>query len=167
MLWRDGSRLAIVAVYQSTAAYKKPREGLTADREFSAYLEKICNEFKSVVICGDLNIPEMNWKNHSFRMRKENSKDQLIHYLDLTSELNLAQSVLEPTRQTNTLEVVFNMPMVDLLITKTVVNPITSDHKHAVHCQVRAEQLKIWTQDDGPTFKLNFHKSDITKLKII
>jgi len=39
--------------------------------------------------------------------------------------------------------------------------------EHAVHCQVRAEQLKIRTQDDGATFKLNFHKTDITKLKII
>ena len=57
--------------------------------------------------------------------------------------------------------------MVDLLVTKSVVNPITSDHEQAVHCQVRAEQLKARTKDDGPAFKLNFHKTDITKLKII
>ena len=97
----------------------------------------------------------MDWKNHSFRMRSQNSKDQLIHYLDFSSEFNLAQSVIErQTRQTNTLEVAFNTPMVDLLVTKTVVNPVTSDHEHAVHCQVRTEILKIRTKGDGPAFKL-------------
>ena len=70
----DGSRLAIVALNWSTATYKKLREGLTADREFSAYLEKICIKFKSAVICRDLNIPEMDWKNHSFRNEKPEFK---------------------------------------------------------------------------------------------
>ena len=56
----DGSRLEIVTVYRSTATYKKPREGQRADREFSAYLEKIGNKFKSIVIYGDLNIHDMD-----------------------------------------------------------------------------------------------------------
>ena len=81
--------------------YRKPSQVVDVDVKMYASLEKTLKNTDAIIL-GDLNLPQINWGDHSFL---ENESRRLIKF---TEDNFLHQYVREPTRGPNILDLIFS-----------------------------------------------------------
>lgn len=127
----NGKTLSVCSFYRPPGS---PRAILT---EFYNVLGSI--EADHLVIGGDFNLPEINWKNHegtNVRLYSTAGKD----IIDLLQNFALTQMVMEPTREGNVLDLLLTTQPAWVKSTLTV--PGISDHK-AVLCEMTVTYEKV------------------------
>ena len=88
---------------------------------------------KQVVLGGDFNLPDIEWRNGSIKPYPQYARCISEKMLDIVDDYNLTQMVHEPTRLENTLDLVFTTHP-DLIENTYVVSGM-SDHS-AVVCDI-------------------------------
>ena len=143
---------------------------------------RVKNKFKNsiFILSGDFNLPDINWKTNTIVGSQYSlSKNQL--FLDLTNDLGLTQTVQEPTRGSNILDIFFINNM--SLINKTSVVSGVSDHEAVViesNLSIKPKkpskrEIKLWNRADidklktdtknfSNLFKNTNHKQDINDM---
>lgn len=100
--------------------YRPPNCSLENTKKILKFLyENIENNF---ILCGDMNIPNINWVDYSFNCQK----GKLL--LDFMFQTNSTQHVTEFTRLSSTLDLIFSSPSNLLSNVKITENFSNSDH---------------------------------------
>ena len=106
--------------------YRRDTKDIKSLTTFQASLRKVCEMKNSqVIVAGDFNLPSWDWSSMTI---KDNPryKQSHIDFIELLADLSVQQMVLEPTRLTNTLDLVLtNAPD---LVPRVEVIPGLSDH---------------------------------------
>jgi len=114
--------------YRFIVCYRPPyydSTALTYLTAFIAVLESLCDINYNVFIVGDFNMPYICWSDLSCFGKQVNFSNIM---LDFVCDHGLTQCVLEPTRNTNILDLVFTGD--PLLVTECVVSPPFMDCDH-------------------------------------
>ena len=141
--------------------------------DFLPILDKVNEKFKEhtqsdLIICGDFNFPHADWSDPDCRRTSEvigDDKIQLNKLLNLTDEYFLQQLITKPTRNQNTLDLMFTN------ITDSPFDCNISEYKTLSDHKV--VELKLHHNDEQPTpeetepntarngyKKYNFYKAD-------
>ncbi len=103
--------------------YRPPSASATATTELCRLLALVCQCQKTVVIVGDLNLPQINWFHYSAL------RNLLCDtFLDFVSSAGLSQLVQSPTRHANLLDLVLTTDQLCVSGVEVVQCFGTSDH---------------------------------------
>ena len=119
--------------------YRPPSSGIESLEMLQESLYKAHNKIpgaKNIVIGGDFNLPDINWKNLSTRPRPQYSNTINDKMIDIVSEHGLTQVVNENTRKNNTLDII--LTTCPDFIDSVQITPGMSDHD-AVVCDIKQE----------------------------
>ena len=89
--------------------YRPPDSDLQYIKEFKRSLQLVqrCNRFDQVIICGDFNIPNIDWSTGTV----SNNNSISNHFTKTVKDFYLCQMVYFPTRGENTLDpILTNIP---------------------------------------------------------
>lgn len=109
-------------------AYRAPDLSLDDCMKLCDEIREVKSKFKNCVfwLSGDFNLPDIDWKSNKI-IGKQYSLSINQLFLDLAQDLGLTQTVHDPTRGTNTLDLFFSNYI--YLISKTSVISGVSDHE--------------------------------------
>jgi hypothetical protein len=101
--------------------YNSPNSSHEEKLELSSQIKEICSNHKDVLLCGDFNFPNINWKTlHA-------NGDAKV-FLDTTMDCFLHQHIYIPTRNNNILDLVLSTEGVEVT-NIAIESPLgTSDH---------------------------------------
>ena len=135
--------------------YRKP--GQTVDEDIKLYnsLNTTINSNKESIIVGDFNLPNINWSNN---IGVESESHRLLDFID---DNFLHQTVTEPTRQSNILDLVISSQE------NLVVNTRTGEHLgNCDHNTVRFDINLPFIQHKNSVLVPNFHEANYSGLSI-
>lgn len=134
--------------------YRSPSSGNDSIIEVQEYLQSRAHNSRLVIV-GDFNLPDIDWKNMSYTSQ---SSETLI---DLILNFTLQQIVLEPTRITEETKTILDLILISgqFPSNKAVVKviPGISDHQIPI-CKLKLG-FSITLRSTVTTVR-NFHKSD-------
>jgi hypothetical protein len=96
-------------------------------------IDRLFSPDTPVLICGDFNLPDINWSIDNFALCSDSTCDGV--FLELYYNRGLRQFVSAPTRLDNTLDLVFCNDHNCLLNPRTAAPFSTSDH-YQVHLDI-------------------------------
>ena len=142
-------------------AYRAPNLSLNLCQQMCDEIAEIKSKFKKSTfwLCGDFNLPDIDWKSNKI-IKHQYSVEINQLFLDLASDLGLYQTVENPTRGNNILDLFFTNNV--NLIKKTSVVPGVSDHEAVVI----ESKLFIKTKKPSNREIRLWDKADETKLKL-
>ena len=132
--------------------YRPPKSNAEADCLLYDEIKSVVNNNNDTIICGDFNLPHINWNNNS-------ADREGMRLLDMVNEVYLNQVVREPTRDNSILDLVFTTD-IDLIdycdIGEHLAN---SDHRLircGINCNVDITENRLLVP--------NYNKADFTKI---
>jgi len=138
--------------------YRQPRTGLDYLEQIKESLTTLHNKDAMVILGGDFNLPDINWKN--VRVNDSSSHASLNQALiNMAADHGLEQTVLAPTFESNTLDLLFtNRPA---FVNRTEILPGICRH-HVVLSEVAVAPTKIKPKPR----RIQLHKrANITAMK--
>ena len=122
-----------------------------------------------IILLGDLNFPEIDWSDTGSRTvcSSGDKKRQIEAVLNLTDDLFLNQLINTPTREENTLDLLFTNITENLYDLKATECKTHSDHR-LLELKLTApnsNQCPLKSSTKLNKNKLNFHKADFDKIK--
>ena len=167
--------------------YRQPDNSLhrSTAKQFSQAISKLSHTINSIgdpspniIVCGDFNLPHINWKDSSTITGATNDEKQMVQLLSsFANEFFMTQIISEPTHyQGNTLDLIFTNNR-DLIYNCEYVSPLRSVSHHklvevATKLDVQIEaasspQKKIRSETiDSPFTTLNFYSDEVDWLSI-
>ena len=112
--------------------YRPPASGerffIEAIEDIAGKIDQIDGKMPNIMLCGDFNMPLIDWRNSSVRGGTREMQRQADKLFEFNSKFCLQQMVLEPTRNNNTLDLFLtNNP--DLVWNIEVDDTVISDHR--------------------------------------
>ena len=142
------------------SAYRAPDLSLDNNKLLCEEIFNVKNKFKKSIfwLSGDFNLPDIDWVSHSITTHQYSTTINQL-YLDLASDLGLSQTVLEPTRGNNILDLFFTNNK-DLIKKSEVISGV-SDHEAVVI------ESRLFIKVKKPKKRVTrlWKKVDMTKLK--
>lgn len=158
MLWLDvhihRQKFLVGCVYRPGSI--SPEENL----EFIDTIKKVSNNRDNVIVFGDFNYPEINWKTLTLTTQERKAMD----FLDAYSEINMRQLVTFPTRIRNDQKSLLDLILISDKKFFTAVVPKTPIGKSDHIVILTTAQINI---TPGETFKIhkrNFWKADYEEI---
>ena len=150
--------------------YRKGRSGPINNKLLNECITKACNLYGKILICGDLNFPEINWKNFEINAGPYSAPAQ---FLNCINNNYLIQYVSKATRVRGK-----DKPsLIDLIITEdsqTLQSEVLHDapFEKGDHCILKWKYLMgmattTEAEELEPVTKLNVNKGDYEKLNIL
>lgn len=106
--------------------YRPPNSDKTWLVKFNLLLSQICDRYENMLICGDINYPNISWDHPE----RTTGADEL-QFMDLLGDYFLSQIVTSPTRGNNVLDLVLTS-VPDLVELESILQPeeagLSTDH---------------------------------------
>ena len=141
-------------------AYRAPKLKFEECQDICEEISEIKSKFpKSIFwLCGDFNLPDIDWEQNKIIGHQYSSSINQL-FLDLINDLGLSQTVLNPTRGENILDLFFTNNL--NLINKSTVIAGVSDHEAVLI----DSKLSIKTKKPNSRKILLWNQVDINKIK--
>ena len=157
-------------------AYRAPDLPVDQCKILCDEISEVKNKFKNSLfwLAGDFNIPDIDWNTHKIADDRKYSKPLNQHFLDLAYDFGLHQTVKNPTRGDNILDLFFTNNI--NLIKNTQVISGVSDHHAAIvesklqltHQKQPKRKIRLWNKANVDQMKIDaeiFKKSFLEKSK--
>ena len=163
LIWAKVTLPKKAPIYQCSY-YCPPNTLVDPILQLKASLNKLTHnqtKFLNIILMGDFNLPGISWTNVGGQIVSVPTYGLEVNstFLDLVNDHGFEQFVSSPTRQSNTLDLVFSTYQ---NITDVVVTPGMSDHEaiiFSIHTACKLIQNKA--EHRIPLY----HKADITNIK--